>query len=229
MVILNTIDYDKECKRLLDDRNNYTPLVTDPSTELRIWIKNLVKEAEDNGYITKHEADFLTVGENVIAYFYTLPKTHKNRTPPPGRPIVSGIGSLLEPLSQFCDFFLKPLIQQTPTYLKDTKSLLSLLQDLTIDDDSTILVTLDIESLYTSIPQDDTIRVLGKLWKRLPGTTRLRRNLFWNVPRWHLNTISSNTKATCSYNQWGLRWAVLLPLVWRASMCMISNGNTSCL
>ncbi|XP_078504074.1 uncharacterized protein LOC144762705 [Lissotriton helveticus] len=81
--------------------------------------------------------------------------------PPPGRPIVSGIGSLLEPLSRFCDFYLKPIVQNTPTYLKDTKSLLQLIQDFTFPENTVTLVTLDIESLYMSIPQDDTIKVLG--------------------------------------------------------------------
>lgn len=40
LVILNTKGYDLECKRLLDDKKNYTPLSHDPTIDVKQTIKN---------------------------------------------------------------------------------------------------------------------------------------------------------------------------------------------
>uniref|UniRef100_A0A672KCG4 Uncharacterized protein n=1 Tax=Sinocyclocheilus grahami TaxID=75366 RepID=A0A672KCG4_SINGR len=46
--------------------------------------------------------------------FYILPKVHKSLVYPPGRPIVAGNNSLPEPLSNFVDFVLRPLVTSLP-------------------------------------------------------------------------------------------------------------------
>ncbi|XP_078510279.1 uncharacterized protein LOC144769955 [Lissotriton helveticus] len=120
----------------------------------------MVEEAECNNWISKKEADYLRTTEPVIPYFYSLPKTHKNRVPPPGRPIVSGIKSILEPLSQFADQYLRPLVQSTPTYLKDTRDLINKLENFEYSTTNMLLVGLDVESLYTSLPQQKTLETL---------------------------------------------------------------------
>ena len=45
---------------------------------------------------------------NHVLQLFMLPNVHKNVDNPPGRPIVSGIGTLSEPLSKFIDFLIKP-------------------------------------------------------------------------------------------------------------------------
>lgn len=91
---------------------------------------------------------------------YTIPKIHKSLVNPPGRPIVSGIGSVLEPLSRFADAFLRPMVQKTSTYLKDTKDILILLEGITFDTTKQLLISCDVESLYTSLPQDETLTII---------------------------------------------------------------------
>lgn len=63
----------------------------------------------------------------------------------------------MEPLSTFVDYFLKPLVATMPTYLKDTKDVLLLLPTIEFDIERDYLVSFDVESLYTSIPQDETL------------------------------------------------------------------------
>lgn len=96
-------------------------------------------------------------------YFYTIPKIHKDLRNPPGRPIVSGIGSILKPLSKFADAFLRPMVQKTDTYLKDTKAVLQLLKDLAFDPQEQILLGLDVESLYTSLPHNETLDIMEEV------------------------------------------------------------------
>ncbi|XP_075455216.1 uncharacterized protein LOC142494668 [Ascaphus truei] len=85
-----------------------------------------------------------------IATFYTLPKIHKNQERPPGRPIVSGNNNLTENTSRYLDRILRPFVLALPSYIKDTKDTLLRLNGITTGND-TWLVTLDVESLYTSI------------------------------------------------------------------------------
>ena len=108
----------------------------------------MVEKALSNEWITKKEAEFLVNDCPKIPYFYVLPKVHQNPLSPPGRPIVSGIGSILEPLSKFADAFLRPIVQKTGTYLRDTKDVLCLLKDLEFSEQTDLLVTLDVESMY---------------------------------------------------------------------------------
>lgn len=164
-VILNTEDYDIECRRQLENRRYYLPLDKDPTERLTRQIGTLINEAVTEGWITTQEAAFLVKEEPRMPYFYTLPKIHKGLSPPPGRPIVSGIDSLLEPLSQFCDHFLRPLVQATLAYLKDTRDVLNLIVAINEDNPEPIdlLVTLDVEALCTNIPQDATIETVGKM------------------------------------------------------------------
>ena len=90
--------------------------------------------------------------------FYLLPKIHKGVLPPPGRPIVSAIGSPTEKISEFLDFFLQPTLSSIPSYVKDTGHFLYILQNLGPFSKDTLLVTYDVASLYTNIPLTEAER-----------------------------------------------------------------------
>ncbi|XP_078506462.1 uncharacterized protein LOC144765749 [Lissotriton helveticus] len=163
IVILNTTDYQTECYRQLNNRQAYSPLSTDPTEEVTKQIQDMVEEALSEGWITQSEATYLVAKHPTTPYFYLLPKVHKPQRPPPGRPIISGIGSLLEPLSTFVDYFLRPIVQKMPTYLQDTKDVLRVLPEIDYDIERDLLVSFDVESLYTSIPQDETLEVVTSI------------------------------------------------------------------
>ena len=61
---------------------------------------------------------------------YTLPKIHKPGHPPPGRPIVSGNGTVTEIVSSFVDHFLKSLVPTLDSYIQDSTHFLRILEDL---------------------------------------------------------------------------------------------------
>lgn len=67
---------------------------------------------------------------------------------------------MLEPLSKFADAFLRPLVQNIGTYLRDTKTVSQLLQDIEFDPNKNLLMGLDVESLYTSLPHDETLTII---------------------------------------------------------------------
>ena len=60
--------------------------------------------------------------------FYQIFKVHKPHPPlslPPGRPIISGRGSITENISRFVDFHAKPMVEQLPSYIQDTPDFLT--------------------------------------------------------------------------------------------------------
>ena len=59
-----------------------------------------------------------------------------------------------ERVSSFLDHIIKPLVPTMPSYIKDSPHLISLLENTHILSNA-ILVTIDVSSLYTNIPQDE--------------------------------------------------------------------------
>ena len=96
------------------------------------------------------------------ARFYILPKIHKNKDNPPGRPIVSAISHPTEHISQFVDAHLNPLVPKLPSYIKDTTHFLRKLDDLKELPPGSLLVTLDVSSLYTNISHKEGIEACRK-------------------------------------------------------------------
>ena len=95
--------------------------------------------------------------------FYLLPKIHKNKLPPPGRPIISAIGSPTEKISQFVDFFLQPMLPKMKSYVKDTGHFLYLLEKIGPLPDNIIIGTLDVTSLYTNVPLNGAKEAVQKI------------------------------------------------------------------
>jgi len=72
------------------------------------------------------------------------------------RHIVSSCSSTTENISQYVDYWLQPLMKNLPSYLKTSTELINEFKHLQIEPD-TILVTVDVKSLYTCIPHKDGI------------------------------------------------------------------------
>ena len=112
---------------------------------------------EANGEILEHCRKYLLTYEHRTARFYMLPKIHKGVTPPPGRPIISGNGCPTERISHFVDHFMRELAPLGASYLKDTTRFLQTLEDMG-PVPGTLLVTMDITSLYANIPNGESIK-----------------------------------------------------------------------
>lgn len=100
---------------------------------------------------------------------YEISKTLKIM--PPGRPIISGIGTLTELISGYIDNILKPLLPDIPSYIRDTTDFLSKLQNINLVHHDTILVTMDVSSLYTNIPHVEGVSACYEFLsnKKLPN------------------------------------------------------------
>ena len=71
------------------------------------------------------------------------------------RPIVSGFNSVTVKMSEFIDSFLKQQAKRCKSYIKDTNDFLVKIRDIKGITSKSILVTMDVSSLYTNIDQTE--------------------------------------------------------------------------
>ncbi|CAJ0947972.1 unnamed protein product [Ranitomeya imitator] len=103
-------------------------------------------------------------------------KIHKSLINPPGRPVVASTESILSPLSVFLEKILTPLVRTTKSFLLDTGHFLTILKQLGPVPPDSLLVTLDVNSLYTSISHDKGIEATKSLLEEsnhTPDTVQL--------------------------------------------------------
>ena len=191
-VIMNKDNYMQETCTQLRDGRFYQKLDNDPTPTLTNKLKLLINELQPN---LQNDVLKLIPSHPRPATFYTIPKVHKlpnlvvstcpssnpdnfiieaqrRNINPPGRPIVSGIGTLTEYVSAFVDRELQPLLANIPSYIKDTTDFLNKLSRFNNLPDNTILVTLDVTALYSNIPHNDGIGACKKhLDRRALSTT----------------------------------------------------------
>uniref|UniRef100_A0A803KAH6 Reverse transcriptase domain-containing protein n=1 Tax=Xenopus tropicalis TaxID=8364 RepID=A0A803KAH6_XENTR len=154
-VILNRDAYVSEALSQLSNLEHYKHLQTDPTWDIKTKIDLCISSAFESCIINKKTFDFLTVTHPRIPVLYLLPKIHKNLEHPPGRPIVSGVGSILQPLSQFVDVYLQEIVKGIPQCLCDTTDFLCKLQNIGQISPDWFLCSIDVQSLYTSIPHEE--------------------------------------------------------------------------
>ena len=97
-----------------------------------------------------------------LGRFYLLPKVHKRLYNVPGRPVISNCGYATENISSFLDFHLKPLAQKVKSYIKDTNDFLRRMKNLPQLPENALLCSIDVVSLYPSIPHDEGLKSLER-------------------------------------------------------------------
>lgn len=113
--------------------------------------------APKEGIISKTEVAFPLGDSYSTPYFYHLPKIHKSFTNPSGFPKVVAMESITNYFSIYVNHYLQPLAQQLPAYFRDCIHPLSTLKNYSWKE-SYLWVSLDIASLYTSIPHQVALR-----------------------------------------------------------------------
>jgi len=157
-IVIETIErYIEDGMKHLQNPNIYKQIPEDinPDQSINILKKQLKKEADTYNFIKPSENP-----RSPSIYF--LKKLHK--TPIAVRPIVSSIQSPTSNLSHFMDILLKPIVKTIPQILSNSAQLLQELPTITIPE-NTILVSLDVSSLYSNIPTKEAIEVILRFLK----------------------------------------------------------------
>ena len=167
IVIRDRNAYVEEGIQHLSDENNYLSLDRDHTAEVTKFVKDTLQDLKA-GLLSPKMANFCMPPTNVrTAIIYFLKKIHKN---PMGiRPIVSMVNSAMANLVEFLDIYLQSIMKQLPAYLKDTTQFINEISEIPVEW-NTWLVTVDVKSLYTNIPNDEGIQACYEAWQARENT-----------------------------------------------------------
>ncbi|CAJ0931144.1 unnamed protein product [Ranitomeya imitator] len=153
VVVMDSDKYKAEILRQLADTDVYCKLSGDPTLRFQKELQLMVNEALTDGLIDPKLSEYLITDCPVRPLIYVLPKIHKDYFNPPGRPIVSGRGSIFNKVSIFLDKVLSKFASGAKSYIRDTDDFLNKIEGLSVTADM-FLVSFDVVSLYTSIDHD---------------------------------------------------------------------------
>ena len=100
--------------------------------------------------------------------FYISPKIHKENNP--GRPVTSSINCHMSKIAKYIDYHIQLIMKEISSYVKDTNDFINKINNHNIPKES-IYVTLDVKSLYTSIPSPEGIATVKKAQDRYQHKT----------------------------------------------------------
>lgn len=74
-----------------------------------------------------------------------------------------------EDISEFVDFHLRIHVENLPSHIKDTVDYLNKMTSMNPLPQNTILVSMDVSSLYSNIPHVDDIAACKEVWEQRSG------------------------------------------------------------
>ena len=155
IVIDDKQEYIEDCLKHLNDPHTYNKLPNDPTTRIAKDIRRYLTQCHRLGLIDQATLDTCMPPEEPRTQkFYMLRKMYKD--PKKLRPMVSGCNGATERISSFTDTLLQPVMKDTPSYIKDSKQFINFIESTPLPA-HTILLTIDVSSLYTNIPQEEGI------------------------------------------------------------------------
>ena len=159
-VVMSEEFYKSSCLRLLQNELDYRVTTKEAYEKSLKAARNLVTRHID---ILRDSLGPRLVKEKTkefrIGYFYGLPKVHKSLSSPPMRPVVSQVNHPTAIFSYAINSFLLRWVMQEPSISASNHDFLNKIKALTIRSDC-YLITIDVASLYTSIPLSEGIQRL---------------------------------------------------------------------
>jgi hypothetical protein len=166
-VIMDKKEYKTKLENLLKT-DTYKALKIDPTKTL---VELARKTAKECGMDTMQLRNMIPQCPE-IPRIYGVPKIHK--TGVPLRPIVSTTNSVTYRLAKYLTNKLEENRKLPQSYVKDSAHLIQILKEQTLEDGD-LLVSFDVESLFTNIPIEETLNLLKKNFKLDNAHSKLAR------------------------------------------------------
>ena len=125
MVVWDREDYIAEAEKQLGDKNVYKDIDLKEKIlqELAETSNSFFKNIKKKGFITERKLKYFSIEfkkATNIGKLYLLPKIYKRLFDVPEQPVISNCGTPTEKVSEFLDHVLKPVMQQSRSYIKDS-------------------------------------------------------------------------------------------------------------
>ena len=131
---------------------------TCPTEEHTRLTENTLDEFVHTGDIYEAIAEGLKPSNPKTPKFYMLSKIYKNGNP--GRPVVSSVKSHTSQISKYVDHHIQPLAKNLRSYVKDATDFINKIKNVGTVPKGAYLVSMDVCSLYTNIPNDEGLEAL---------------------------------------------------------------------
>lgn len=161
VVITDKVKYIEGITSLLNDHTKFVHI----NTERDKWLNYVIKTENDIKKLLKHllaknkltqkQYDSIVPTGSRLGILYGLPKIHKPtiNNCPKFRPILSSIGTPTYKLAKF----LVPILSPLTTNMFTVHNSFKFSEELSTFDSSLYMASLDIESLFTNVPLNETI------------------------------------------------------------------------
>ena len=178
-VIMDKTNYIAEAHRQLNNPLHYKKIEQPIFQNTAVKIDQILDDLHAKNYISNKQLLYLrSPSEPRPRRLYILPKIHKavEKWPfkdkmPPGRPIISDCSSESYKVAEYIDHFLQDISQKHSSYVKDTSDFLSKLRNVKVKPE-TLLITLDVESMYTNIDNDNGLKAIKNAFLANPNPRR---------------------------------------------------------
>ena len=204
-VIMATLQYLDLAYEHLGDKSTYQLLETDPTPSIVQQFNSYLDASLSKGMLTKFQYGklYLEPSEVNTQTIHFLPKVHKD--PVKLRPIVSCTGGPTSTASAYIDRLLQPHMRKVKSYLSNSTELIRILRNVKVPPQA-LLVTLDIESLYTNITHEEAITSFLRRFKRDP-----RKVFLLDLLNMYSRIMCFNLTAMYSHRSVALQWVRSLP------------------
>ncbi|CAF2764146.1 unnamed protein product [Rotaria sp. Silwood2] len=179
-------DYERKAAEYRQKTGAYEELTSNPFADIFNRVIQLLNNLRSADKIKENQKTKMMPirAKTELAYMYFLPKTHKVMTytfdfgrilcffsilkkGTPLRPIINTIHAATTAISKYLDKLIRPLFDKhvRETTIVGGVDLLDKLQKYTAKGyltSSTLLITFDITNLYTMLPQEESLKILGE-------------------------------------------------------------------
>ncbi|XP_062538217.1 uncharacterized protein LOC134206504 [Armigeres subalbatus] len=187
-VVMQREEYDGKLQRMIDDDNTYKKLTRDPTSSYQKRNNEFAKRLADLKLIDRATEMKLKTYRAISPRIYGAPKAHKEGLPL--RPVVPCMTSPSYTLSQF----VGKIIQKTIAGRYNVTNSFSFCQYIKSIQlpPGYVLISLDVVSLFTSIPKDLVLRDVINNWVNIKQNTDINLDLFLEITEFCID---------CSYFQ----------------------------
>ena len=150
---MDRVEYSNKLADLIGN-GGYCKVKKDPTRKTERKLSQILGKNKD--LIPQAKYRQLIQQYSKLPHIYGLPKIHNDGIPL--RPIVSNRGSVCHPLIRFFVEIISPLTGKSLSYVKNLAYFVERISDAPIH--STQMVNLDVVSLFTKVPTDETLAVV---------------------------------------------------------------------
>ncbi len=178
IILIDNNLYNKLCLEHLTDTNTYKKVDFNPQFKIFLEAKTTLENLNNRGFISDSmfKAIYPKLFYKKLANFRILIKLHKPKKFGI-RPLVNCSNTTLSIISKTIDYFLKPIMINHYTYIKDSQNLIQLTKD-KVYDRKLKLYSADFESLYTNIPLEKSILIIMEMTAKYLVNTDIKPYAF---------------------------------------------------